>query len=419
MVIFAKRFSRIQRLARLRLGFLPVASLLFIAPSWSAVNVMLTDVPDYSWYAGCFGTASGNLMGYWDRNGFPDFYTGPTGGGLAPLNSNGTNQGIRSMWASKAGLDGRPANQPGHVDDYWAIYDDDFSYSYRSTAPDPYMLAGRPEHPPDCIGDFIGLSQNKWTDLNGECDGNIDGYAFVFWEPNGLRRVNYVPPLQNGVPVPDIPSGLKAWTEYRGYDCEVFSQLTDFNPAVLPGNGFTFEDLKSEIDAGYPVLLFQQAFDQHSRPMPGMERANPLIHGLLAYGYYITDNGEQYVRYKTSWGSSGDNTFSKWNAGFWQANLPVRGVIGFRPLPQITRIVRTNDSLSIEWHGPSATISNLVTRAAIPLHTYVIERAASLEAGDFVAVTDPSTNQSVTLKDCCGEEAGFYRLRLIVRPYPD
>src|SRR5262245_21380791 len=80
--------------------------------------VYIDDVPDYTWYAGCFGTASGNLMGFWDRNGFPDFYTGPTGGGLAPLETFSTgNKGIRSMWASKAGVDGRPANQYGHIDD--------------------------------------------------------------------------------------------------------------------------------------------------------------------------------------------------------------------------------------------------------------------------------------------------------------
>src|ERR1043165_4967729 len=70
-------------------------------------NVLLTGVPDYTWYAGCFGTASGNLMGYWDRHGFPDFYTGPTGGGVAPMNTIGSNVGIRSLWASKAGMDGR------------------------------------------------------------------------------------------------------------------------------------------------------------------------------------------------------------------------------------------------------------------------------------------------------------------------
>src|SRR5262249_30962600 len=186
----------------------------FTLSAWSSSNVMLTEVPDYSWYAGCFGTATGNLAGYWDRHGFPNFYTGPTAGGVAPLDSYGANQGIRSMWASRAGLDGRPMDQFGHVDDYWLFYNDEGASSFASTALDPYLTAGRPEHSPDCIGDFIGLSQNKWTNLNGECDGNIDGYAFVFWNTNGERRINFVPPAQDGRPVPDLPAGLKAWAEY-------------------------------------------------------------------------------------------------------------------------------------------------------------------------------------------------------------
>jgi hypothetical protein len=402
--------------ARVRLAFYPVLSLFFALPSWPAENVMLTGVPDYTWYAGCFGSATGNLMGYWDRHGFPNFYTGPTAGGIAPLNSNGTNQGIRSMWASRAGFDGRPADQPGHIDDYWAFYNNDSSYSFESTAPDPYILAGRPEHPPDCIGDFIGLSQKKWANLNGECDGNIDGYAFVFWESTGARRVNYVPPPQNEIPVRDIPSGLKAWTEFRGDNCDVYSQLTDFNPAVSAGHGFTFEELKAEIDAGYPVLLFQQSFDHNFRAMTGMERANPFIHSLLAYGYFIGNEGGQYVRYKTSWGSSGNNTLSQWNAENWQANLPIRGVIGYRPLPRITSILRTNDAIRIEWHGPSSTLSNLVTRTATPLHSYVVERTAALVPDGFVAVTEPSADLHATLDSGREEEAAFYRIRL-VHPY--
>src|SRR5689334_7835613 len=102
--------------------FLPVSFVALFCGVLSALadqNVMIEGLPDYTWYAGCFGTATGNLMGYWDRNGFPDFYTGPTANGVAPLNSAGLNQGIRSMWCSKAGFDGRPADQPGHADDYW------------------------------------------------------------------------------------------------------------------------------------------------------------------------------------------------------------------------------------------------------------------------------------------------------------
>jgi hypothetical protein len=379
-------------------------------------NVLLTEVPDYSWYAGCFGTASGNLMGYWDRHGFPDFYTGPTAGGVAPLSSDGVNVGIRSMWASRAGFDGRPATQFGHIDDYWLFYQDDVSFSYESTAPDPYLTAGRGEHPPDCIGDFIGLSQKKWGNLNGECDGNIDAFSFVFWDKAGDIRTNYLPADTNGLWIPDIPSGLRAWTRYRGSDADVFSQLADFNPTVQPGKGFSFADLKAEIDAGYPVLIYLQNYNQLSRSLPGMNRANPEMHGMLAYGYYVADSGNQYVRYKTSWGGSGDNTLSLWNSNVWQAQLPVRGFIGYHPLPQITRLTPAGNSVQIAWNGPSSTLSNLLTQTTSPLHRYVVERATQLIPPNFQAVTDPNTDRSAILTNCCPDQAAFYRVRIVPPP---
>src|SRR5688572_179370 len=121
-----------------------LAAFLGASTASAAVNVSLSGVPDYSWHAGCFGTAAGNLIGYWDRHGFPNMYAGPTAGGVAPLNSVGANVGIRSLWASQAGFDGRPANQPGHIDDYWAFFG--ITQSYESTAPDPYVTLGRAEH---------------------------------------------------------------------------------------------------------------------------------------------------------------------------------------------------------------------------------------------------------------------------------
>jgi len=380
--------------------------------SRAAENVMLTDVPDYSWHAGCFGTAAGNLMGYWDRHGFSDFYTGPTAGGVAPLNNVGFNIGIQSLWASKAGTDGRPYDRLGHVDDYWVRYNHELDLSYESTEPDPYLTAGRPEHQPDCISDFIGASQNRWQNLNGECDGNIDAYAFVFWDATGARRVNFVPPPQGDVPVLDIPSGLRAWTQHRGYDCTVFSQLVDFNPTVPAGQGFTFEGIKAEINAGYPVMLFLQNYNEMSRSLLGLPRANPNVHGMLAYGYYVSDTGTRYVRYKTSWGGSGDNRMRTWNAFEWEAFLPVRGIIGYRPLPRITGIMRRENTLDIKWDGPSSTLTNMVTGSSTALHKYVVEQSTRIDPTQFTPVSEPSTAREVSLTNCC-EGAAFFRIRLL------
>ena len=378
----------------------------------AAENVRLIDVPDYSWYAGCFGTASGNLAGYWDRHGFPNLYTGPTADGVAPLTSNGGNVGIRSLWATKAGFDGRSADEPGHIDDYWRFYLSDGVNSYESTAPDAYWAAGRDEHEPDCICDFIGASQNKWQNLNDECDGNIDAYAVTYWDRTGARRMNYVPPPQGALAVRDLPSGLRAWTRFRGYDCNVFSQLADFNPNIPSGGGFTFADLKREIDSGYPMMLFLQNFHELSRPIANMARANPSVHGMVAFGYFVTDDGQKFVRYRTSWGGSGDNRMRAWNSDPWEADLPVRGVIAYHPLPRITGITRANGAISIRWDGPNSKLLNVTTGAIAAVHRYLVEKSDSLSPGNFLAASEPTADLEATIPNCC-EGTTFFRVRLL------
>lgn len=385
--------------------------LLALLPSLSAQTFkQLVDVPDYQWHAGCFGTANGNLAGYWDRHGFPNYYTGIVGGGVAPLNSVGSVNGhIVGLWASQAGVDGRPANQPGHMDDYYV--------GYESTAPDPYVTAGRAEHEPDCIGDFIGLNQKKWTNLNGECDGNIDAYSFVYWDASGEKRVNFTPSAAAGNPAVDIQSGLRNWVKWRGYEADTFTQLTDFNPHVPEGKGFTFEDLMAEIDAGYPVLLFMQPFNRNSRNLLGMTNANPNIHGMLAYGYYIDPSGDRFCLYRTSWGS-GDNQLSQWNDDNWtpkgQLNLPLRGVIGFRPKPQIMETEFAGNDLTLRWHGPDSEVLDRVQGGTRKVHYYVIERAEQID-GTYTPITEPTTGREATVP-LGTTPSGFFRVKLVPPP---
>ena len=379
-----------------------------------AASVYLTDVPDYEWYYGCFGTATGNLMGYWDRHGMENFYTGPTAGGVAPIDSNGSrgHSGIISLWASKAGQDGRLASQPGHVDDYWVTYE--------GTARDPYAAAGRQEHTPDCIGDFIGLNQMKWKNMNGECDGNIDGFSFVYWDATGGRRINYTPTAVAGLPATDIPSGLRAWTAWRGYAADVFTQLADLNPLVRSGGGFKFEDLQTEINAGYPVLLFLQNPAANSRALGGIDRANPRIHGMLAYGYLVNSEGERFVRMRTSWGS-GDSIFNPWVSGDWlpanSLHLPLRGVIGFHPQPRIMSVARSGGQLTVRWHGPSSMRYDEEAGTFTPAHWYVLESATTLGPNHFAPVGEPTADREVTLQPGT-DRTLFLRVRLLPPPAP-
>lgn len=388
-----------------------VAILVFPRSPAAEENVYLTEVPDYHWHAGCFGTASGNLMGFWDRHGFPAFYDGPTNGGVAPLNSRSSlgNGGILSMWSSRAGLDGRPEDFPGHFDDYYVAYE--------STAPDPYITEGRPEHEPDCIGDFIGLSQDKWAVLNDECAGNIDAFSFVFWDHSGARNTDPIRFDSNTPISPDIPTGLQAWTRQRGHEAETFSQLSDFNPNIPDGSGFSFADLKREIDTGYPVLLFMQPFDSVSRDFLGHPGLNPNIHGMLAYGYFVSSEGKQFVRYRSSW-ASGDNQFSEWTSANWTPqgilNLPLRGVIGYHPLPKITRAERgTDGGLTLHWVGPDSELMDFFTGTARRVHRYVIEAASGIH-GPFEPITAPTLEREVTLdEDECCSATRFFRVTLL------
>jgi hypothetical protein len=372
-------------------------------------DVYLLGTPDYTWYAGCFGTATGNLMGYWDRHGLADFYTGPTAGGVAPLDDFGPHHGIRSLWANRAGFDGRPANQFGHIDDYWWFYDDS-GYSYEDPGPDPYVTAGRPEHPPDCIGDFIGLSQRKWVNMNGECDGNIDAFSFVYWDTNGNRRVNFTATTPTNTPAPDIQSGLRAWTQFRGFDADVFTQLADFNPQAPAGTGFTFEDVKREIDAGYPFMVFLQRYNQFHRSFDGMPRGNPEIHGMLVYGYQEFPEFNA-VRCRTSWGS-GDEFIRPWTNTVWVLDLSVRGVIGYRPKPKLMHIQHSGAQITISWQGPSSQVRHALANVTTPAHRYAIEKSSALEGAPWTTVGSIMTDLSTTVP-ADGDGMAFYRVKLL------
>jgi len=394
----------------------PISWCVLISSLWIATenargetSVYLTGVPDYQWYAGCFGTATGNLIGFWDRHGFPNFYQGPTNKGLAPLNSNGPNRDITALWASETGIDGRPFNQPGHMDDYYI--------DYESASPDPYTLVRRTEHAPDCIGDFIGLNQDKWQNLSSECDGNLDGYSFVFWDYTGRKRTNFNPTDESGRSIPDIQSGLRSWATYKGYHANSFSQLSDFNTSVPSGNGFRFEDLKSEIDRGYPVLLFMQAFQTYSRTVQGRDHVNPTMHGMLAYGYLIEDDGTRYVRYRTSW-ASGDFSFSVWNSDNWTPegilNLPLRGVIGFHPVPTITSATPVSEGLKLQWHAPRSVLFNEGEKTSKQPQSYAVEWSSDIAATTFQP-TGIETQELEATVPARSDKAVFYRIRILER----
>lgn len=249
-------------------GFkMPVAQ-----PTESAV--LLNNVPAYDWSFGCSATSAAMMAGYYDNNGYPSVYTGPTNGGVAPLNNsvwgsawiNGEERKLCPLSATRQGLDGRSTH--GHVDDYWVVSG--------HAGPDPYVTNGWTQHPyDDCTGDFMKTNQAAF--------GNSDGSTiFVYWVDGGA----YGEPNEG-----DGCYGLKLFFESRG--CEVFSY---YNQYILGYNGvtkgFTFEQYCDMIDRGRPVLI----------QVAG--------HTMLGMGYDISGNKVylhdtwDYNLHEMTWGDS-------------------------------------------------------------------------------------------------------------------
>jgi len=217
----------------------------------------LTGVPAFDWSYGCSATSAAMLFGYYDRTGYSNMYTGPTNGGVCPLDNStwgpgiGGSDGECPLSATHQGKDGRTIR--GHVDDYWIYYDD--------AGPDPWIVNGWTEHTHgDCTGDFMGTNQSAF--------GSIDGSTtFYYWtDGSPFDEFELVGPSER-----DGCHGMKLFAESRGY-----SVAASFNQYIYgyEGNtlGFTFDQYTDEIDAGRPVLIQIEG------------------HTMLGYGYDTTGN---------------------------------------------------------------------------------------------------------------------------------
>ena len=169
--------------------------------------VVLIGVPTSTWTYGCSATAAGMIFGYYDRNGYPDIYTGRAGRGVAPIRNIGKRT---SLIASQKGRHG--SREWGHVNDYWI--------SYGRTGPDPWQTASRSEHTPDCIADFLGTNQWRWDYYgnDGRTDFNIDGSTSVWrYSTSGAKLYDYIPPASAGLPQTSLTHGLRLFAEWSGY----------------------------------------------------------------------------------------------------------------------------------------------------------------------------------------------------------
>lgn len=237
------------------------------------------NVPAYDWFMGCSATSGAMIAAYYDRNGFPNMYIGPSNGGIMPLDSSiwpdfvdgysGTYEQC-PLTASHNGLDGRIGR--GSIDDYWI--------QYNSSAQDPYITNGWTQHTwGDAIGDFMKTSQSAYSNS----DGSTSFYTWI----SSSAQLTCADMETYNINNRDGTYGRKLFYEARGYtvtDC--YNQKTDNN-----GGGFTYAMFKAEIDAGRPVMLNLQG------------------HTVVGVGYsdpstvYIHDTWN-YATHSMTWGGS-------------------------------------------------------------------------------------------------------------------
>ena len=241
---------------------------------------VLSDVPAFDWSYGCSATSAAMLFGYYDRIGYSNIYTGPTNGGVCPLDNSiwgdtvypGVTCHECPLSATRLGVDN--CTSKGHVDDYWI--------DYNSSSQDPYISGGWTEHTQgDCTGDFMGTNQSRL--------GNNDGATTFYYYTSGDPLYNYQPSDPNRR---DGCYGMGLFAESRGY-----TVIANFNQYIQgkgtnPSKGFTFSDFVDEIDAGRPVLIQVEG------------------HTMLGFGYdtssnkiYICDTWD-HATHQMTWGSS-------------------------------------------------------------------------------------------------------------------
>ena len=345
----------------------------------------LTGVPAFSWTYGCSPTSAGMLVGYYDRTGYPNLYTGPTNGGVCPLNNGSWGQtnwpsqtcGECPFVASHLGIEGRTTR--GHVDDYWI--------DYKSTASDPYITGGWTQHVWDCLADFMGSNQSAW--------GNTDGSTIFVFAADG-SPVYDCTSVESGGHI-DGCHGVRAYIEYCGYPV-----AANYNQYIKGYNGctqgFTFAQYEAEINAGRPVLIHVSG------------------HTMIGFGYdassqtiYVHDTWN-YNDHTMTWGGSYEGEFPQYGVTVlcmvpspaFSLSGTVRDGSG-NPVGGVT--LATRDAMTTSGNDGRYTLANLaggsytvtasraeMAFASVKSQPVVVNHTAGSATGvDFVGTVDTYT----------------------------
>jgi len=244
----------------------------------SAQYLDKNEVPAMSWSFGCTPTSATMICGYLDRHGYPDMYTGPVNGGVFPLTNaiwgpSFEGNGQCPLTASQEGLDGRTTK--GHKDDYYHKYGSNVA---------PYYGSWKEHAPQDSLADFMGTSMFQKY-------GSTDGSTWIWTNQDGSPVYDFT---EYDDTQRDGMHGIKLFVESRGYSVASDGQHSlNYNQLIYGYNGntkgFTYDQYKAEIDAGYPVLIQVRG------------------HTMLGVGYTGTDqiiihNTWDYNKHTMTWG---------------------------------------------------------------------------------------------------------------------
>ena len=306
----------------------------------------IADFPSYDWVFGCSAVSAAMIAAYYDRNGYPDIYTGPTNAGEMPITDTSWGTWIdgaadeypnNPLVASHYGSDGRTG--PGSIDNYWV--------SYQSEDDDPYITNGDPEHLwESAIGDFMKTSQSTYD--------NVDGSTW-FWNYYSNTKLTcsdmeilYTSQYDDYISNYDGTYGRKLFYEARGYavgDC--YNQTTDNNY----DGGFSLADYQAEIDAGHPVFMnLRNDFTGEG-------------HAIVGFGY---DGDTIYIR--DTWDSNPNNIYSMtWGKSY--AGMALKSVSIVHPIipPDVPSGVIASDGfytdkIFVTWNSSSGATSYEVYR---------------------------------------------------------
>jgi len=194
----------------------------------------IPNVGAYDWWHGCSPTATGMVLGHYDRQG----YGGYGHGNLVP----GGEAEIETFYGPPVGWDAFVTHaiaSQEHVADFYAA-------GYLGSGDD----VPEPWHAFNSMADFMGTSQDAYGNSNGMTTffNYTDGSPLHWDEVPGLEHEGQPILGRSGM------YGIMEYIQHSGYDVEVL-----YNQWILgwDGNaqGFTLEQYKAEIDAGRPVLI--------------------------------------------------------------------------------------------------------------------------------------------------------------------